>query len=213
MIPMPRVRSVRILVHTPIVLTLLLTRAPIRPSITLTHSIRQDPFLVPTVQAAVIMDTLNRAVVVIEAMAMAQDQTMADTLALLPTMAMAAVVVDLSVVPAVIMAVHLAMAEAVVLVGMAQDMDLEVQVDEARLLPTTALETATTTDTHPGVPALALEATGNTLHSSSAILIMAVHIRLNHGTCPPKKKKKNKIKTNHNKQPGQLGTLNFVFMC
>lgn len=218
MIPMPKVRSVRILVHTPIVLTLLLTRAPIRPSITLTHSIRQDPtlhsLLVPTVQAAVIMDTLNRAVVVIEAMAMAQDQTMADTLALLPTMAMAAVVVDLSVVPAVIMAVHLAMAEAVVLVGMAPDMDLEVQVDEARLLPTTALETATTTDTHPGVPALALEATGNTLHSSSAILIMAVHIRLNHGTCPPKKKKKkqNKNKSQQTTRPARHPQFRFYVL-
>lgn len=165
------------------------------------------------VQAAVMADTLNRAAVVIEATAMAQDQTMGDILALLPTMAMAVVVVGPSVALVVIMAVHPVMVEAVVLVGMALGMDLEVQVDGDLLLPTMALETATTMDTHHGVPVLALEVIDNTLHSSNVILIMAVHIRLDHRACPTNKKNnKNKIKTNHNKTTRPSRRLVLFFM-
>jgi hypothetical protein len=105
---------------------------------------------------------------------------------------MVVAVLDPSVALVVTMAGHLDTAAAAVLAGMVRDMDL-VQVDVALLLPTMAPKTVTTTDTNPGAAILALEATGSTLHSSSAILTMAVHIRPDHEiTCPAIRRKKKK---------------------
>lgn len=200
-IPMPRARSAKTLARTPTVPIMLLTRVPTHPSNTLTHSSLQVLSLhslqVATVQvaAAVMADTLNRAAVAIAAMVIAPAQTMVDTLAPLPTMAMVVVVLDHSVALVVTMADHLVTVAAAALAGMVKGMGL-VQVDVALLLPTMVPRMATTTDTNPGVTILALEATGSTLHSSSAILTMAVHIRPSHEiTCPIIKRKRNKIKT------------------
>jgi len=128
--------------------------------------------------AAVEADTHSTAAIAIVAMATALDQGRdRATQVLLPSTAGMVVVATLSVRlegPAM---------ELPLMAGMAQATDLQAQADEALLRPTMALKMATT-DTHPEVPVLALEAIGSTHPSSNATPITNAHIRERAGDEP-----------------------------